>query len=150
MLCSTNGIMTFVTLSKTFLLASILSYLRKSKSNLQMREGNNPALFFWQAFCFSGKKTQTNKPKTCYECHLFIPSEVKQNLLLIWNSNWFTVSMKWHVLIFLLSATLNFQRIFISQKIWFFVYFCNRFTRLYVLFSRCARGTGSTYFITFG
>lgn len=43
-----------------------------------MHEGNNPAVFFQQAFCFSGEKN-----KTFYECHLFIPSEVKQNLLLI-------------------------------------------------------------------
>lgn len=90
------------------------------------------SLFFWR-----------KKKKPSYECHLFIPSEVKKKLFQIWNFNLFTVSMKWHGFFFSAVSYLKFPKNFYITKKCAQTYTC-----LYVLFSRCARGTRSTYFTT--
>lgn len=134
--------MSFLTLSKNFLLSSILSHLRKSKGSkckcmkaiILLYSSSEQSVFL---------EEKKKKKQTCYQCHLLITSEVKQKLLLIWNSNWFIVSMKWCMFIFLLSAPLSYR--YFSYRI---PKKCTHiYTCLYIIYLRFTRGTN---FITVG
>lgn len=120
--------MSFLTLRKS--LPSFLTWRAKVVTANPWRQSSCTllvsTLFYWR-----------KKKKSYYESHLLIPSEVKQKLLLIWNSNSFTVSVKRRMFIFLLSAELS-SRYFsygITNK-------CTGiYTCFYTLYPRRKRGT---------